>query len=416
MSKIYDAVVIGAGPSGLAFCSQFTGKFLLVDMGKAINQRDHDDQIDSLVGAGGAGLFSDGKYSFWPAGTAVWDLPNIKDVYVKLTEDIKKYIPKMPDFMQSTPQIINQSSPQEQSDKNWALKEYPCFYIPLDKRKEQIENMCQIIPQESLLFQHQVVCCEKINDIGSDTVYLVTICNLITKNTFQVNTRNIVCAGGRFFQLYMKEISITQKIFRRIEYGVRIVAKKENKTMNYANIDLLDPKYIRKCVDVEYRTFCWCLDAETVLTNHLGIRTYSGRADCPPTGKSNFGFNARIKTEELFDVDVCVEKLRNIEEFELPINELDLLVNYYGEIMGKILIDGISSLVEKYPDLNSDIKLLGPTIEGVGYYPDIDSNLKVRNENIYCIGDNSGIFRGIIASMLSGYWLSNHFTDKTFKS
>ena len=97
-----------------------------------------------------------------------------------------------------------------------------------------------------------------------------------------------------------------------------------------------------------------------------------------------------------------------LDPFELSIDKIDELVTYYGNEMGKLLIDGLKSLINKNPELERNTKVIGPTIEGVGYYPDIDENLKVVNENIYCIGDNSGIFRGIIPSMLSGYWLASH--------
>ena len=52
----------------------------------------------------------------------------------------------------------------------------------------------------------------------------------------------------------------------------------------------------------------------------------------------------------------------------------------------------------------SDSTLIGPTIEGIGEY--IQTNdLKVYNENIWVGGDASGIFRGITASMISGYYI-----------
>lgn len=403
--NIYDTVVIGAGPSGLSFCTTYTGKYLLVEMGKHINERDHNNDKESLVGVGGAGLFSDGKYSFYPAGTKVWDLYNIENAYDNLTKDLKKYIEYIPKFTKKIESL------QENYDvEEWKLKKYPCYYIPLKDRIKFINDMCEKLDSSSTLYQHQVIECKKnIND----NIYLVTIKNLINNTIFTVKTKSIICAGGRFFPLFMGKLNkkelrtkYTKKIFRRIEYGVRIVSSKENKFMKKANKDLLDPKFIKECDGIEYRTFCWCLDAEIVLTNHLGIKTYSGRADCEPTGNSNFGFNVRIKKNN--NNDDYIKKLIDIKPFELPIDKIDELVNYYGNKMGKLLIDGLESLINKNPDLKHNTKVVGPTIEGVGYYPDIDENLKVIDENIYCIGDNSGIFRGIIPSMLSGYWLANH--------
>ena len=54
-----------------------------------------------------------------------------------------------------------------------------------------------------------------------------------------------------------------------------------------------------------------------------------------------------------------------------------------------------------------DIKFVGPTLKGVGEYPDINNiSLKLPEQEIYCIGDCSGIFRGIIPSMLSGFYVA----------
>jgi len=55
---------------------------------------------------------------------------------------------------------------------------------------------------------------------------------------------------------------------------------------------------------------------------------------------------------------------------------------------------------------------LQPEIQ-MGMYPDIDHNLKVKtpveNHNVYCLGDNTGIFRGIIPCMISGYYMARMF-------
>jgi 2-polyprenyl-6-methoxyphenol hydroxylase-like FAD-dependent oxidoreductase len=68
-------VIIGAGPSGLCCAytlQQLNIPFKLLEMGKCLTSRDRNDSFDSANGAGGAGLFSDGKFSFYPAGTALW--------------------------------------------------------------------------------------------------------------------------------------------------------------------------------------------------------------------------------------------------------------------------------------------------------------------------------------------------------
>ena len=45
-------------------------------MGKACEERDRYNSKDCISGVGGAGLFSDGKFSFFPSGQNVWKLQN----------------------------------------------------------------------------------------------------------------------------------------------------------------------------------------------------------------------------------------------------------------------------------------------------------------------------------------------------
>ncbi|RYE82318.1 MAG: FAD-binding protein, partial [Myxococcales bacterium] len=88
----YDAIVIGAGPAGLAAAAHLAGggaRTLLVDAGQAIEARDHRDQGRLTSGVGGAGLYSDGKFSFHPAATALWSLddePTLRAAHEQVRE------------------------------------------------------------------------------------------------------------------------------------------------------------------------------------------------------------------------------------------------------------------------------------------------------------------------------------------
>src|SRR4051812_20411722 len=69
MSK--DTVIIGGGPAGLA-CAR-----VLADQGRSclvLEMGERHPLRGPVNGLGGAGLYSDGKFSFWPSGTALWQL------------------------------------------------------------------------------------------------------------------------------------------------------------------------------------------------------------------------------------------------------------------------------------------------------------------------------------------------------
>src|SRR5881628_3790584 len=74
-----DLLVVGGGPAGLAAavaCRARRQDFLLVETGARVGARDHDDHRLLGTGVGGSGLYSDGKFSFFPSATALWRLPD----------------------------------------------------------------------------------------------------------------------------------------------------------------------------------------------------------------------------------------------------------------------------------------------------------------------------------------------------
>lgn len=398
---IHDYVIIGAGTAGLPFASNKfrsnpKAKILILDQGVKLEDRNRDDPISCLIGTGGAGLYSDGKFSFYPAGTAIWKLDNtnqqLEKAYNLLAGELKQFNLPIPEF--NTHEFI------DHTESTWSLKEYPSYYLNIQQRKQLIHNLIKHIPEDCILYETKVISWIKINDIYHITAN-------VKNHDIIILAKNIICAGGRFQPLSIK--NYVQTIFRRYEFGVRIVGHYTISSLIKPN-GLLDPKY--KCFSdntksVEYRTFCWCSQGEYVLTNFDDICTYSGRADCEKTLVTNFGFNVRVLDNELISDDEF-KKYMMSAPFKMSVK--DLLNDKLDGNIGRIIKNGLQMLSsnDQFKSL-LECDIVGPTIEGVGYYPDIDhTTLKVRDENIYCIGDCSGIFRGIVPGMLSGYWLSLH--------
>ena len=71
--------IVGGGPAGLATAHalQRAGiEYRLFDAGPPLLARRHDCADDLGAGIGGAGLFSDGKFSYFPSGTALYQIGN----------------------------------------------------------------------------------------------------------------------------------------------------------------------------------------------------------------------------------------------------------------------------------------------------------------------------------------------------
>lgn len=388
-------LIIGGGPAGLSVgysYSKFETDFIIVDMGKDISHRDRQDEFDCVAGIGGAGLFSDGKFSFFPSGTNVWKLKN-RELLEKAYGDLSKLfkdainfdVPTFP-----TEQDINDSL----GSSMFELKTYPSYYISLEDRKLLLEELVKD-------FKDKIYLGWKVLDwTKTGGIYVVEAETHGVKKI--IECEKIVLAGGRFHPLLLKKVPMT---FKRYEFGVRFVGDNSQ----FAKIqkeDVIDPKWMyRPTKSSEFRTFCMCKDGEYVQSNFLGYKSYSGRADVPPTGFTNFGLTLRLK--EFSDVEF--QKILGCEPFTLDLNELiqnpELLEKKYGKELAELYMEGLNKFITDFDLSIEGMKVIGPSIEGVGCYPTIDSSLKVDNEEIYAIGDCSGIFRGIIPSMISGNYV-----------
>ena len=303
------------------------------------------------------------------------------------------------------------------------LKKYPSFYPSFEQRKKLIKFLCSSGELEKkILMRHKLISIEKIVEDN----YFVKIENLTTQQQSGFFCKFIILGGGKYFPVHMPKIYKTPQIFRRVDYGGRIFSN--NKVLssllvpNYREKNLIDPKWVcqSKIPGVEYKTFCMCVDGEVILCKYNGIKGYSGRADCEPTGFTNFGFNVIVRQENLIDFAKFLMK-ETMKEYEISLNdalneEKHVLENFYGEKAGIIFRDGLNLIIKQFDIVTDDIKVIGPTIEGVGYYPQINDDLSLVNDkNIYIVGDSTGLFRGIIPSMVSGLYVALSILNTSLK-
>jgi uncharacterized FAD-dependent dehydrogenase len=417
----YDVVFIGAGVANIAGAYYLHSKgskinFLLIDSGKNVTKRNHDSEDDCIGGIGGAGLFSDGKFAPFPAGTDVWKLNEniLKRSYDFLkTVIFKKYFdfPDLPSDL---------SSSFHQSDK-WQLKEYAVKYLNLAERKQLGIDMTidYYDNNNRFMLNTQVVDILKHSDGQLENGhltegYVIKCQNIITGHTTDILTKKIVVGGGRFMPILLKKVKFIPMQFKRVELGARFEGKSTNPLFSVS--DMIDPKFMKydKERQIEYRTFCWCREGEVVLTNYNGIRTWSGRSDCEETGLSNFGFNVRFKNPEKINL---LEHALQIKPFKINFTDIDQLKAHYGDFADHYL-EGLKSFIihsGKTLEDFKDFQLAGPTIEGVGEYPITDPDLKVPNEDIWITGDCTGKFRGIIAAMVSGIFVCDQLFEQSIK-
>lgn len=407
----YDIAIVGAGPAGLAAAQRLSNtgyRGVLIERGRSITGRAKDTEAKLTQGHGGAGLYSDGKFSFFPSASTLWSLPNrnsLQGAYEWTCETLRSYGLDTPPFP-PTPEAYAVGAGE------WILKEYPSDYLPLEARIDLTANLVHTA---------------KVDVFTETTVKAYTYS--AARDTFQIEllqgaskpqiltARRVIVATGRFGPLGMKLSN--QHSFRRLEVGFRIEQPEPHAF--FGRMAQLDPKLKLQydAQKVEWRTFCACRSGKTVFTRTHNLWTVSGHSDGPPTGRSNVGFNTRVLDEDLASqvVGPLLTALSNSESyFNLSLNDIlsnefaatNKLESVYGTQLKELMLQGLQRLISKFPVINHpDTRLIGPTLEGIGWYPTVDGDLKLSDAPLWVAGDACGLFRGIVSAFISGHYAAN---------
>jgi uncharacterized FAD-dependent dehydrogenase len=80
----------------------------------------------------------------------------------------------------------------------------------------------------------------------------------------------------------------------------------------------------------------------------------------------------------------------------------------YGPALRAVMVRGVERLCNAFPEVDDPMtRLIGPTLEGVGWYPRTDGNLQLLDAPAWVAGDACGLFRGIVAAMISGHYAAS---------
>ncbi|WP_082126899.1 FAD-dependent oxidoreductase [Allosalinactinospora lopnorensis] len=405
----YDVLVIGAGPAGLAAAQELDNegqRIALLDSGRSVQERDRHHPEDMTCGHGGAGLFSDGKFSFFPSASALWRLPDreaLRRAYDWTSEILTPLGLDVPPFPESPDQY-------SAGKGEWVLKEYPSSYLDLPTRLALTDKLVSTLGCDVLTQTHV----ESAAYDGERQAHVVR-CSRPGGDPFDLEAKRLLVATGRFGPLHLSGL-VRSWTFKRLEAGVRI--RQPADRAFFADLGQLDPKlrFLTPEQTTEWRTFCACRRGEAVLTRTQGLWTVSGRADGPPTSESNIGFNTRVEVPEIAR-DGLQRLLRAASSsdgaFTLPLADVlartstaeQLMSRTYGEEVYELIRSGLVRISERFPAIrDEETALIGPTLEGVGWYPQVDGDLRSPDAPLWVAGDACGLFRGIVAAMISGYY------------
>ena len=426
MTRMTDALVIGAGPSGLTAANALLDRkidFLLVEAGQHLRYRERHSASDLGAGVGGAGLFSDGKFSYFPSGSGLYrslDKKLLPRAYNWVSDRLKECKIPTEDFPKNQNKRILSGELEQ--------KEYPSHYSDLKTRFDLIHKLSKSI-------EYHIISESLIYDI--DMIDNRFVCHIYNKNYQKNDTiiaNKLVLANGKS-SLYganflLKRLPLEVSA-RRFEFGIRIEVPDNAKL--FGDYEGKDVKLIWKSDDREARTFCTCRRGEIWNVANQAFSSLSGRADGVQTNFSNFGLLVRyvgrnlsqghqiwerLVRKALCDKHVSVETLHSLL-FGSPNEAIDIAKRPWfpksdyrfesiseraGHLLARHIKVALAELLKAAPELDhKDTVCLFPAIEGIGSYPAFDSGLRLGEANIWCCGDASGDFRGIIPALVSGY-------------
>lgn len=399
----FDSVVIGAGPAGLSAAVELSKasrqRCLIIDAGKSAPQRSRTIPRELLAGVGGAGLFSDGKHSFFPAASGLWTLPDhaaIRDAFEHTAALLSRFgvdAGPLPHDVKGMTAIAG----------SWQPKEYPSIYVSLEDRFAMIDALWRDIEHRKLE-THVIDAVRHANQI-----------ELIVENAGyrqSITATNIVIATGRlsprFIHPWVLKLGV-KFAFLRCEFGVRIETAAQHPL--FAKLPGVDGKL--RFVDaeraLEFRTFCTCRNGEVVLGEANALCTFSGRADGPPSGRSNLGLLVRSTDVSLGHEVAAAISVATPESFSLSDWQSQgaaHLAHIFGSRGAQAVTIARQRLEEFCPELAQlPGRVFAPALEGVGEYPVCDDFLQAA-DGVFVTGDAGGRFRGIVAAMVSGRYVA----------
>lgn len=392
----YDVIIVGAGPAGLlaAWCLEGTGiNYAIIEKGNLYLERDKELPYDVSYGFGGAGLFSDGKFSYAPAASQLWsklDINLLRFSYDKTRKLFSEIGIELKEW--------NEDWAKTQENLTGNVKEYESIYLDEEKRKQLLAFLYDKLNSE-IIFKKNV---KEVQIVEDEYKVICEDQSIYTTYNLIMATGKSSCSklftGGEIKWVYWNEMGV------RIEVDSNGFMPMQNKTLDY--------KYIEKIDDIaEIRTFCSCkkgIVRKSLFENHI---TYNGEANDEPNAKSNIGII--IRTQDMNSIYAKEMKacFDDAKETKCSISEYGSVFSIIGTETDQKIKSMIGKLIKK--EYNGEV--YGPEVEKYGYYPVLDERLTCR-PGLYFAGDATAIFRGLMAAFVSGSYVANCIIENRKKS
>lgn len=431
-----NVVIIGAGPAGL-----FAAREL------AKNPKTSITVVDKTNRVGGSGLRSDGKLNFTYKEIGVDDLTKIVSEFT--ARDIIKVMMKF--FYEHNIHIL---TPEHSSIMAFRelCKDYDLEYIYADQAhigSDRLDGIMKQFHRELVEMGVNFFLNNKVIRVEHDYVRMMKMRTNVSgdDSTWQLPYDKLIIAVGRTGSLEFKslydELGIEYS-YSPIDIGVRVEVPSFGTKRIVEDLGLWDPKIIGYTSrQNKVRTFCTCPYGYLRTENYgefngshlIGVNGYSDadrRSD-----NSNFAFMNTVNLTEPFEdttllgqiivqkvnlmgggkpivqryVDFIKGRRTNKEKMkELPFKSTlspdlftpgDITFAYSGKIVDNLRegLDRLSHIIEMPP---KSTLLFAPEVKFYARKIKFEEGFRTIHENIYIVGDGSGVSRGIVGAGATG--------------
>lgn len=449
---MYDTIIIGAGPSGL-FCGhelakKKNAKTLIVDMGKTFQRKTcnilkNDKCLECkpcniLCGIGGSSFSNPSKLSRYPAGSKLVNIlgseEQCEEIYDYTTSIFERYGLHFP-FIEDTPEIFEEII----NKKGMRFKYFESVLFSSNQLAIFIKNLLTYLENKIYIQTNFKV--EDIEALDSNLYRIIGVCN---NKHIEYLTKRIVLATGEAGAFWLNKLQSKMKIKAMnssIDIGVRV--EFPSQVFEQAYKCHKDVKLIFEAEDKsEIRTYCGILNGKTVVCNWGDSKVIDGLSNMSPDNKTGAItiFN-RINIDEepnmiiyalsilkhiskLYGPIPICQKMKDFMEEEQSYNFpfFEKTLHYYAE--GKIqnllppqivanLRYGLNKINQVIPGITDSKNILYfPAIDKVWSQSYLNNNMETSLENVFIIGDATGIVRGVMQSAVTGIICGRNIFDQ----